>query len=104
MWSIFKKDNSEEEKDESILYNHQDFCEFIQILRKGKSALPKWQSYPLWILSYLPYLFFVLSLSIMIAMFIWCIHSARRREYPKDTHRMVIKKGIFWDSVEYHER
>lgn len=104
MWDISKPDNLEEEKEESILYNHEDFCEFLQIFRKGKPTLPKWKSYPLWIISYIPFTFFVLSIITTIAIAISCGSSRPRRKYPEDTHRMVVKEGILWDSVEYHER
>lgn len=106
MWDIFKKDNSpeEEEKDDSIIYNHKEFCDFIRIFRKKNTELRKWVSYPLWILSYLPYMLFIVSMTIMIAMILWCVHSAPRRKYPASTHKMVIKEGILWDTVEYHER
>lgn len=91
-------------KEESILYNHQDFCEFMRIFRKKNTELRKWVSYPLWILSYVPYMFLLMAMTVTIAIGLWCAHSSPRRKYPASTHKMVIKEGIFWDTVEYHER
>jgi hypothetical protein len=26
------------------------------------------------------------------------------RKYPSEKYRKVVKEGVFWDTVEYHER
>lgn len=48
-------------------------------------------------------------LTIVVAFVMICtVMSARvdsgRRRYPSDRYRKVVKEGVFWDSVEYHER
>jgi len=32
------------------------------------------------------------------------IANSERRKYPSEKYRKVVKKGLFWDTTEYHER
>lgn len=84
------------------IYSHQDFCEFLGIWRKKKGRLPKWVTYPLYIVS-IPFTgLFLIQLWIMIQLAM--AHVSRPIKYPSDKYRKVVKEGILWDSVEYHER
>lgn len=86
------------EQNKSTLFSYKEFCDFVKIFRKGKPELSKWVAYPL-------YAFFLLAAGLMVAM----AKMSRSTEdvwekYPSDKYRKVIKEGILWDSVEWHER
>lgn len=83
----------------SITYTHQEFCKFINIFRKDKTELPKWKSYPLYVFSFIVLFYFIIMVIMMVYSF-----KNNKKKYPSDKYKKVIKKGIFWDSVEYHER
>lgn len=83
----------------SITYTHQEFCKFINTFRKDKKELPKWKSYPLYAFSFIVLFYFIIMVIIMVYSF-----KNNKETYPSDKYRKVIKKGMFWDSVEYHER
>lgn len=85
-----------------IIYPHKDFCEFLNIWRKDKAPLSKWVSYPLYIISFPIAGMVALSLIIMFTSII--AMNRRPSKYPSDRYRKVIREGILWDSVEYHER
>lgn len=76
---------------------HNDFCELINIFRKDKPPLSKWLSYPLYILSFL-------AMGLFLATILGMSSSSERREYSPSRYRKVVKEGILWDSVEWHER
>lgn len=82
-----------------ITYTHQEFCEFINHFRKEKTELPKWKSYPLYVFSFIFCFFFIISVVLIVI-----VARNNKEKYPSDKYRKVIKKGMFWDSVEYHER
>lgn len=87
------------------IYTHQDFCEFLGIWRKKKPALSKWVTYPLYIISIPLTGLFILQIWLIIKMIVSGYSPKyRSTKYPSDKYRKVIKEGILWDSVEYHER
>lgn len=83
------------------MITYKEFSEFHdKIIRAGKKPRPsivKWIYYPLFLL-----------------IFGWAIllirglieNASRRASSPKysQKYRKVIKEGILWDNVEYHER
>lgn len=84
-------------KKEPLFPTHKDFCDFIKMFRKDKPDLPKWKSYPLYIVT-------MLSIGIFIATFKGRVGNSRRNYYPSNRYRKVVREGILWDSVEWHER
>lgn len=83
----------------SISYTHKQFCKFIKFFRKDKKKLSKWQTYPMYIFSLLFWCIFLFTIIIMVSSI-----KNKNEKYPSDKYKKVIKKGIFWDSIEYHER
>lgn len=75
--------------------SHKEFCEFIKMFRKDKPPLPLWKSYPLYIFSFLVMGFLIAAIAMSLD---------GGRKYPSSQYRKVIKEGILWDSVEWHER
>lgn len=79
--------------------SYRTFCKFIQDFRSDKPALPKYKMIPLYILGLLIVGWFWFILLTMLAL---C--SGGGRKYPSNKYRKVVKEGLFFDSVEYHER
>ena len=70
-------------------------------LKKNKKPLKKWICifyYGLAIIGIGLFMFMILLMAVILK-------SSSRKSYRKsDNYRKVIKEGIFYDSVEYHER
>ena len=61
------------------------------------------------IMTYIMYPFawmFFLTLILTLVIFVGGLltKARERRKYPSEKYRKVVKEGILWDSVEYHER
>lgn len=85
-------------KGEFKLPTHTDFCDLMKIFRKDKPPLHKWLSYP-------AYIIFKGFIGTIIAVMQMSSESSRERSYyPSDKYKKVVKEGILWDSIEWHER
>ena len=69
---------------------YKEFCELSFIKEKNKVS---------------KFLWFV-GVMLFAGIFIGSINSfiSQQRKYPSKRYRRVVKEGILWDSVEYHER
>lgn len=78
-----------------IPLTYEDFCRVLSIFRKGKTNLPKWQSYMLYINIYL-FLVMILVMS----------RSSRSIDYyPSHKYKKIAKYNCLgFKSHEYHER
>jgi len=82
------------------MFKYKTFSNFHdEVLRADKKPAKTW-------IKIILYPFYLLTLSILTAMFLGFITSIseKKSKYPSDRYRKVIKEGILWDDVEYHER
>lgn len=74
------------------------YSEFKRIFAKHDWANKWYKAIPIWIF-----------LNLIVGGVLFIITSAlsgykRREKYPSDRYRKVVKEGIFFDTIEYHER
>lgn len=77
------------------------FNDYYRLKIRGKTKNKKWMKIALYLLSLLGLTIAFISFCIILAS----LHSASRKSYRHSSnYRKVIKEGILWDTVEYHER
>lgn len=69
--------------------------------KETTSNVPFWFIYP--IVIFLITLFYI-CLGITYLFFMAGSRKYSKPKYPSDKYRKVVKEGLFYDSVEYHER
>ena len=76
------------------------YSDFKKFCKKREKPLPNWRInlyYPfVWLVCFL---FFITVISIIRS-----VMNTPSRKYPSEKYRKVVKEGVFWDTVEYHER
>ena len=76
------------------------FTDYKAFLKNREKPVPTWR-----IVLYYPFvLFFCFLLFLAIRKIVSAIVNSPSHKYPSDRYRKVIKEGVFWDTVEYHER
>lgn len=76
--------------------NYKEFCANLEKSKKRSTAKK--------IFYYILCNIVVLFFAGIFIMFISAARRSNKRRFPSETHRKVIKEGILWDSVEWHER
>ncbi len=73
------------------------YSEFKRIFAKHDWANKWYKAIPIWF-------FGNIILGLTILMLLRYINNAPKEKYPSEKYRKVVKEGLFWDSIEYHER
>lgn len=80
----------------------KDYSEIMDYL--FKEGRPKASKIIVKILLFPIFLLFSGMILIAISSAINNIKNSSKVKYPSDKYKRVIKEGLFWDNIEYHER
>ena len=81
---------------------YKEFKECKFLFGKRTKPLNNFIAIPLYGLSIIGLTLIIVMIAFMVAS-VLCKNS-RPSKYPRDKYRKVVKEGIFWDSIEWHER
>jgi len=87
-------------KNENVYPTYKEFKEFFA---KKEKPLNNFIAIPCYVLSLIG---LTLLLIIMVFVVVSVFNSSKRisKKYPPEKYRKVVKEGILWDRVEWHER
>lgn len=74
------------------------YSTFKELFKNHKWVNKWYKSVPIWICSNIVMFIALCFLRSIITQ------SKESHKYPSDKYRKVVKEGLFWDSIEYHER
>lgn len=84
-----------------LLLKYKDFSRFHdEVVRNQKTPRHTAVKIFYYVLAVPIWFFFLTALASIVSEH----RTSKKTKYPSDRYRKVIKEGILWDDVEYHER
>ena len=84
----------------SLFEFYPKYSSFKEHLKKSDKPMATWKIillYPLALLG-------IFLVTIMVIGIVKLISSSESCKYPSSKYKKVVRKGVLWDTTEYHER
>ena len=84
----------------SLFYFYPKYSSFKESFKYCEKPTATWKIillYPLALLG-------IFLLTVTVISVVKIISMSQRLKYPSSKYKKVVKKGILWDTTEYHER
>ncbi len=84
----------------SLFQFYPKYSSFKEYLKKSDNPMATWKIillYPLALLG-------IFLVTITVVGIVKAISSSESCKYPSSKYKKVVRKGVLWDTTEYHER